>query len=44
MISRPELNGAQIREASARLTVLEARYALEQAIADLDRLNMEASR
>jgi outer membrane protein TolC len=44
MISRPELNGAQIREASARLTVLEARYALEEAIADLDRLNMEASR
>jgi outer membrane protein len=44
MISRSELNGALIREASARLTVLEARYALEEAIADLDRLNTEASR
>jgi hypothetical protein len=38
MISRSELSGAEIREAGARLTVLEARYALEEALADLDRL------
>jgi outer membrane protein len=44
MISRSELNGAMIREASARLTALGARYALEQAIADLDRLGPEARR
>jgi uncharacterized sporulation protein YeaH/YhbH (DUF444 family) len=38
LISRSELDGAMIREASARLAVLEARYALEEAVADLDRL------
>jgi outer membrane protein TolC len=38
MISRSELSGAEIREASARLTVLGARYALEESLADLDRL------
>jgi outer membrane protein TolC len=44
MISRSELGGAEIREASARLAVLGARYALEEALADLDRLGTGASK
>jgi outer membrane protein TolC len=44
MISRSELNGARIREASARLSTLGARYALEEAIADLERLGMSPTR
>jgi outer membrane protein len=36
-ISRPELNASAIAEASARLELLYARYALEEAIADLER-------
>jgi outer membrane protein TolC len=43
MISRQELYGAEIREASERLTVLGAQYALEETIADLDRLGAGAS-
>ena len=42
MISRSELDGARIREASARLSTLGARYALEEAIADLERLGLQA--
>jgi outer membrane protein TolC len=42
LISRSELGGAEIREASARLAILGARYALEEALADLDRLGTGA--
>jgi outer membrane protein TolC len=38
MISRQELNGAAIQDAGARLDLTGARYALEEAIADLERL------
>jgi outer membrane protein len=44
MISRSELDGAEIREASARLAVLGERYALEEAAADLERLEMGGAR
>ena len=37
--SRAELNAVAIGEASARLELLYARYALEEAIADLEKLN-----
>jgi protease secretion system outer membrane protein len=40
MISRSELYGARIREAGARLATLGARYALEEAVADLERLGL----
>jgi outer membrane protein len=40
MISRSELDGARIREASARLSTLGALYTLEEAIADLERLGL----
>jgi outer membrane protein len=36
--SRPELNASAIGEASARLDLLAARYALEEALADLERI------
>jgi outer membrane protein len=41
IISRPELNAARIGEASARLATLSARYSLEEAIADLERLGLD---
>jgi outer membrane protein TolC len=43
MISRSELNASEIREAGERLSVLGARYALEEAIADLERLSPKAA-
>jgi outer membrane protein TolC len=38
LISRGELNGASIREASSRLELLAARYDVAEAAADLERL------
>jgi outer membrane protein TolC len=43
LISRSELDGAEIREASERLSVLGARYALEESIADIERLSPAAA-
>jgi outer membrane protein TolC len=42
--SRTELLGARMRDASAALELLQARYALEEAIADLDRIGGQAAR
>lgn len=38
LASRQELNSAAIQDAAARLDLLSARYAFEEALADLDRL------
>lgn len=38
LASRSQLLGARLREAGARLGLLQARYALEEAAADLDRI------
>ncbi|MDA8426598.1 MAG: TolC family protein, partial [Treponema sp.] len=38
LIARQDLNAAAIREAGTRLDLLSARYTLEEALADLERL------
>jgi outer membrane protein TolC len=40
VISRSELYGAEIREATERLAVQGARYAVEESVADLERLGL----
>jgi outer membrane protein TolC len=44
VVSRPELLGARMHDASAALELLEKRYTLEESIADLDRIGGESAR